>query len=105
LRALASTSAKRSIMLPELPTIAETLPGYEVELWFGVMAPKGTPPAVIDRLNATVNTILRDAEMKKNLDSQGMTPSGGTPARFGERIRKDYDRWVKVVKDAKIKVE
>ena len=105
LRALASTSANRSIMLPELPTIAETLPGYEVELWFGVMAPKGTPPAAIDRLNATVNTILRDANMKKNLGSQGMTPSGGTPARFGERIRKDYDRWVKVVKEARIKVE
>ena len=103
LRALSITGGQRHKMLPKVPTIAETLPGYDVELWFGVMAPKGTPPAVIDRLNATLNKILQDAEMKKNLDSQGMTPSGGTPAHFGERIRKDYDRWVEIVSEAKIK--
>lgn len=105
LRALASTSAKRFSLLPELPTIAETLPGYEVELWFGVMAPTGTPPAIIGRLNATVNAILRDVEMKKNLESHGMTTAGGTPARFAERMGKDYDRWVEVVRRAAIKAE
>lgn len=105
LRALAVTGAKRSTMLPDLPAIAETLPGYNVELWFGVMAPRGTPPGVIERLNSAVNKILVDPEMKKNLDSQGMTPSGGPPEKFGERIRRDYDRWVKVIKAARIKVE
>jgi tripartite-type tricarboxylate transporter receptor subunit TctC len=105
LRALAITGAQRHKLLPNVPTISETLPGFEVELWYGVMAPTGTPAAVVDRLNATLNKILEDAEMRKNLESQGMTPSGGTPQKFGARMRKDYDNWVKVVKDAKITAE
>ncbi|MDH5535889.1 MAG: tripartite tricarboxylate transporter substrate binding protein [Betaproteobacteria bacterium] len=105
LRPLAVTTVKRWYSLPEVPTLAETIPGYEVELWFGVMAPKGTPPAVIDRLNAAVNQSIQDIDMKSNLEKQGMTPSGGTPQQFGQRIRKDYDRWVKVVDERKIKAE
>lgn len=105
LRALSIAGGQRHKLLPNLPTIAETLPGFDVELWFGVMAPTGTPPAVIDRLNATLNKILQDAEMRKNLESQGMTPSGGTPQKFGARIRKDYDSWVKVVAEANIRPE
>lgn len=105
LRPLAVTTAKRWYSLPEVPTLAETVPGYEVELWFGVMAPKGTSAAIIDRLNAAVNEGLQDADMKSNLEKQGMTPSGGTPQRFGSRIRKDYERWVKVVDERKIKAE
>jgi tripartite-type tricarboxylate transporter receptor subunit TctC len=103
LRALAVTTAKRWYSLPSVPPLNETLPGYEVELWFGVMVPRGTPPAVIDRLNAAVNRFLQDPDMKKNLEAQGMIGSGGTPQRFGERIRKDYDRWVKVVREQNIK--
>jgi tripartite-type tricarboxylate transporter receptor subunit TctC len=105
LRPLAVTTAKRWYSLPDVPTMAETLPGYEVELWFGVMAPKGTPPATIERLNAEVNRFLQEPEMKKNLDAQGMIPSGGTPEKFGQRIRKDYERWLRVVKEAGIKAE
>ncbi len=105
LRPLAVTTAKRWYSLPDVPTLAETLPGYEVELWFGVMAPKGTPRAVIDRLNATVNKFLQEPDMKKNLDAQGMVPSGGAPEKFDQRIRGDYERWLKVVKDQGIKVE
>jgi len=105
LRALAVTTSKRWYSLPNIPTLSDTLPGYEVELWFGVMAPRGTPPAVIDRLNAAVNRFLQESDMKKNLEAQGMVPSGGTPQRFGERIRKDYDRWVKVVREQNIKPE
>jgi tripartite-type tricarboxylate transporter receptor subunit TctC len=105
LRALAVTTSKRWYSLPNIPTLSDSLPGYEVELWFGVMAPRGTPPAVIDRLNAAVNRFLQDPDMKKNLEAQGMVPSGGTPQRFGERIRKDYDRWVKVVREQNIKPE
>jgi len=105
LRPLAVTTAKRWYSLPEVPTLNETVRGYEVELWFGVMAPKGTPPAIIDRLNATVNKFLQEPDMKKNLEAQGMIPSGGTPEKFGERIRKDYDRWVKVVREQNIKAE
>jgi tripartite-type tricarboxylate transporter receptor subunit TctC len=105
LRPLAVTTVKRWYSLPDIPTLGETLPGYEVELWFGVMAPRGTPQPVIDALNGAVNKMLQEPEMKKNLDAQGMVPSGGTPARFGERIRKDYERWLKVVAEAGIKPE
>jgi tripartite-type tricarboxylate transporter receptor subunit TctC len=105
LRPLAVTTAKRWYSLPDVPTMAETLPGYEVELWFGVMAPKGTPPTMIERLNTGVNKFLQEPEMKKNLDAQGMIPSGGTPEKFGQRIRKDYERWLRVVKEAGIKAE
>ncbi len=105
LRPLAVTTAKRWHAVPDVPTVAETLPGYDVELWFGTMAPRGTPQAAIDRLNAGINKALEDAEMKKNLDTQGMVPTGGTPQKFGERIQRDYQRWVKVVKEANIKAE
>lgn len=105
LRALAVTTAKRWYALPEVPTLAEALPGYEVELWFGVMTPKGTPQPVIDRLNGAVNKFLQEPAMKKNLAAQGMAPSGGTPEKFDKRIRGDYARWVKVVKAANIKVQ
>lgn len=105
LRPLAVTTAKRWYSLPSVPTLNETLPGYEVELWFGVMAPRNTPRPIIEKLNATVNKFLQDADMKKNLEAQGMVPAGGTPERFGERIRKDYDRWVKVVREQNIKPE
>ena len=105
LRALAVTTAKRWHSLPKIPTVAETLPGYEVELWFGTMIPRGTPQPVIDRLNAGINEALQDADIKRNLEGAGMIASGGTPQKFGERIRQDYERWSKLVKDAKITVQ
>lgn len=105
LRPLGVTTAKRWYSLPDVPTVAEALPGYEVELWFGVMIPRGTPQPIIDQLNGAVNKMVQDADMKKNLEAQGMVPSGGPPAKFAERIRKDYDRWTRVVKEAGIKPE
>lgn len=105
LRALAVTTAKRWHTLPDVPALSETLPGFDVQLWFGTMVPKGTPQPVIDRLNGAINKALQSADIKKNLEEQGMTPSGGTPAQFNDRIRKDYDRWLKVVQEAKLKPE
>ena len=105
LRALAVTTAKRWYSLPNVPTVGETLPGYEVELWFGAMAPRGTPQVIIDALNSALNKALQQPEMKKNLEQQGMIASGGTPQKFGERIRREYERWLKVVKEANIKAE
>jgi tripartite-type tricarboxylate transporter receptor subunit TctC len=105
LRALAVTTAKRWYSLPNVPTLGETLPGYEVELWFGTMTPRGTPPAVIERLNGVINKALASPEIKKNLEQQGMVATGGTPQQFGERIRREYERWVKVVHEAGIKAE
>jgi tripartite-type tricarboxylate transporter receptor subunit TctC len=105
LRALAVTTAKRWYSLPNVPTLAETLPGYQVELWFGAMAPRGTPQPIIDRINGALNKALEQPDMKKNLEQQGMVPSGGTPAQFNDRIRKEYERWLKVVAAANIKAE
>ena len=104
LRALAVTTAKRWHSLPQVPTVAETLPGYEVELWFGTMAPRGTPQAIIDQLNAGVNKALKSPDVMKNMEHEGMMATGGTPQKFGERINKDYGRWLKVVKEANISV-
>jgi len=103
LRALAVTTAKRWNALPEVPTMAETLPGYDVESWFGVMAPKSTPRPIIEKLNGAVNKFLREPDLKTNFEAQGMAPSGGTPEQFDKRIRSDYARWVKVVQEANIK--
>ena len=103
LRALGVTTAKRWHTLPEVPAIAETIPGYEVVLWFGTMAPRGTPQPIIDRLNAGINKALQDPAIKRNLAGDGMLPSGGTPQQFDGRIRKDYERWVKVVKEVGLK--
>ena len=105
LRALAVTTAKRWHTLPKVPTVAETVPEYEVVLWFGTMAPRGTPQPVMERLNAAINKALGDPAVKKILEGDGMLPSGGTPQQFSERIRKDYDRWTRVVKEAGLKPE
>src|SRR5882672_9202508 len=94
---LAVTTAERWPATPNFPTVAETFPGYDVELWFGMWAPKGTPAAIVERLNAAVNKALRDPDVEKNLAASGFRITGGTPQRFAERIRKDLARWNKVV--------
>lgn len=103
LRALAVTSRKRWYSAPNLPTVGETLPGYEVENWWGVMAPKGTPQPIVERLNVTLNQLLQDADMKASMDKEGVVPTGGSAARFGVRTREEYDKWLKVVALAHIR--
>ncbi|HEX5499924.1 MAG TPA: tripartite tricarboxylate transporter substrate binding protein [Thermomicrobiales bacterium] len=105
IRILGVASAKRVPSMPDVPTIAETVPGYAVELWFGAMTPRGTPQPIIDRLNAAVNKALVSSDVKKNLEAQGMVATGGTPAQFSKRIHDEYGRWLKVVKEANIQPE
>ena len=105
LRAIAVTTAQRWPSLPQLPAIAETLPGYESGTYYGLFAPKGTPQAIVDRLNSEVNKILVDGSIKKGLEANGMAPTGGTPARLAQRVKKEYDGWVKVVRETGIKVD
>lgn len=105
LRPIAVTSAQRWPSQPKLPTVAETLPGYETVVYYGLLAPKGTPQPVMDQLNAEVNRILQDGGVKKGLEDQGMAASGGSAAKFAERIRTDHQRWLKVVKDSGFKIE
>jgi len=105
LRALGVTTSKRWYSMPNVPTIGETIPGYEVELWFGAMAPRGVPQPIVAALNGAINKLLHEPDMKKNLDAQGMVPTGGTPQQFNDRIQREYARWVKVVKERGIKVQ
>jgi tripartite-type tricarboxylate transporter receptor subunit TctC len=105
LRAIAVTTAKRWPSLPDVAAMAEALPGYEVESWFGIVMPKGVPPAVLERMNAAANKILRDPEVKRNLEGEGMAIVGGSAEQFSRRIRNDHSRWVKLVKDAGLKGE
>jgi tripartite-type tricarboxylate transporter receptor subunit TctC len=103
LRALAVTTAKRSEALPDVPTVAETIPGYEASAWFGMGAPKGTPPEVIAILNKAVNEALADPKIKARLaDLGGHQQLGGTPEDFGKIIALETDKWAKVIKSANV---
>ena len=102
---MAVTTPKRWPSLPNLPTLAEALPGYESGTYYGMFLPKGTPQAIVSRLNAEVNKILQDGGIRNTLEAQGMAASGGTSAAFAARVKKEYDDWVKVVRDAKLKIE
>jgi tripartite-type tricarboxylate transporter receptor subunit TctC len=103
IRALAVTTAERWPTTPEIPTVAESLPGYDVELWFGFWAPKGTPQSIVNRLNASVNKAMQEEDMKQSLAAGGLRASGGTAQKFAERIRKDVARWEKVVAEIGLK--
>lgn len=105
LRALAVTSAQRSPALPDVPTVAETVPGYEASAWFGMAAPKGTPPAVIERLNREINAALADPGMRAKLADLGGVPIAGTPDQFWAIHRAETEKWEKIVKFSGAKVE
>jgi tripartite-type tricarboxylate transporter receptor subunit TctC len=98
LRAIAVTTAVREKTLPDVPTVAETVPGYEASAWFGMAVPKGTPRPIIDRLNKTVNEALADPATQARLAELGGTLIPGTPEDFGKIIAQETDKWGKVVK-------
>jgi tripartite-type tricarboxylate transporter receptor subunit TctC len=105
-RAIAVTTAKRALFDPNLPTVAEAgVPGYEVTSWNGMLAPAGTPPAIIKRLNGEYNRIIAEPEMNKRMIANGYEPVGGPPERFGEHIRSEIAKWAPVVKRAGVKVD
>ena len=97
IRALAVTSAAREPSMMELPTVGDTVPGYEATAWFGVGMPKGSPREAIDRINAEVNRALADPKMRARLAELGGVPIGGTPADFGKVIAAETEKWAKVV--------
>ena len=105
LRALAVSSAKRVESMPDVPTVAETLPGFEVLSWQGIFAPAGTPKPIVDRLNTEILKILATPEMQDRLKSLGMQPSTFTPAQFGAFQKDEVAKWAQVVKAANIKLE
>ena len=105
LRALAVTTAQRSPELPDVPTVAETVPGYEASAFFGLVAPKGTPPEVIDILNKQINGALKDPGMQAKLKQLGGAPIPGSPADFGKLLAGETEKWAKVVHAANLSVE
>ena len=97
IRALAVTSAAREPSFPDLPTVADTVPGYEATAWFGVGMPKGTPREAIDKMNAAVNKALADPKLRARLAELGGSPIPGTPEDFGKTIVAETEKWAKVV--------
>ena len=104
-RALAVTSEQREPTMPQLPTVGETVPGYEATAWFGIGMPKGTPREIIDKVNAEVNRALADPKMRERLAELGGKPIAGTPEDFGKIIASETAKWEKVVTSSGAKVE
>lgn len=104
-RALAVTSGKRLRSQPNIPTIGERYPGYEVASWYGLLAPAGTPEPILQRLNADINKVLAQKDVQERLDGLGVEVLGGTTQQFAATIKADTAKWAKVVKDAGIQVD
>jgi len=104
-RALAVTSAKRAATLPDLPTVADALPGFEFTSWYGILMPAATPRPLVLRMNEAFNRVLTQGEVKEYLEKQAMVPLGGAPELFTARIKRESARWSKVVKDTGAKAE
>jgi tripartite-type tricarboxylate transporter receptor subunit TctC len=106
LRALAITTASRYPALPDLPTLQESgVAGYDSSAWFGIVAPKGTPPEFVERINAEVNKILALPDVREKLEAQGAIPAPGTPADFGNLIQTEVRKWAAVVRASGARVE
>jgi tripartite-type tricarboxylate transporter receptor subunit TctC len=104
LRPIGITTPKRAPALPEVPTIGETVPGYEVVHWYGMWGPKDLPKAIVTRWNSEVAKFLHSEEMKKRLATEGLEPAGGPPEQFRDRIKSDVEKWKRVVREAKIAI-
>jgi tripartite-type tricarboxylate transporter receptor subunit TctC len=105
LRALGVTSKKRSAQLPDVPAIAETLPGFENLGWFGLMVPTGTPKEIIDKIYRDTAKGLEAADVKSRFDGLGMAPVGDSPADFAKYVREETERWAKIVRERKLQID
>ena len=105
LRGIAVTTTKRSSAFPELPTIADTLPGYDAATWGGILAPAGTPKDVVAKLNTAINAALKLEDVRTKLEGAGIDIQGGTPEQFAGVIKAEVDKWGKVIKEAGIQPE
>jgi tripartite-type tricarboxylate transporter receptor subunit TctC len=103
IRGIAVTPSKRNGALPDIPTVAETVPGYEAILWYAFWGPKNLPKDVVALLNAEITKAISTPEMKDRMAKEGLEPVGGPPSQFGDVLKRDVPKWKKVVKDANIK--
>jgi tripartite-type tricarboxylate transporter receptor subunit TctC len=104
-RALAVTSAERADALPEIPAVAEFVPGYEASNWWGIAAPKAAPAEIVAKLNQEINAAFADSKIKARLTELGGTPLAGPPAEFGKLIADETEKWGKVIRAAGVKAE
>jgi tripartite-type tricarboxylate transporter receptor subunit TctC len=102
-RALGVAATKRVPQVPDVPPIAEVVPGYEANVWYGIAAPKGTPPEIVDKLNRAVNTVLANPELKARIAQLGGAPMPMTPAEFRQLVVRETEKWGKVIREAGIK--
>ena len=102
-RGIAVTTSKRNGAVPDVPTVAETVPGYEAILWYAFFGPKNLPKDVVTLLNGEITKAISTPEMKERMASEGLDPVGGPPSQFGDVLKRDVPKWTKVVKDANIK--
>jgi tripartite-type tricarboxylate transporter receptor subunit TctC len=105
LRALGTTGAKRAPQLPDVPTIKDAVPGYEVTTWYSFVAPAGTPKAAIDLLNKEISAIVDTPAVQEKLRVQGLEPDSMTPDELASLFRSETAKWAKVIKDARIQPE
>lgn len=106
MRGLAVTSAKRSPLAPDLPTVAEAgIPGFSLQIWWGVFAPAGLPAPVLARLNESINEVLNSPSLREVLAREGVDPKPGTPEALGDYVKSEIARWGKVIKEANIPME
>jgi tripartite-type tricarboxylate transporter receptor subunit TctC len=105
LRALAISSATRSDVLPDVPAVGESVPGYDASGWFGICAPAATPAAIVDKLNTEINAIVAEPNTRTRLINVGMRPLSMTSAQFGKLIADDTEKWAEVIRSANIKIE
>jgi len=104
LKALATTGPRRPEELPDLPTVAQTVPGYSAVGWFGLLAPVGTPKAAVQRISTDANHVLADPEVRSRMQALGAEPGGGSPEGFASFIHDDMAKWSKLVKEAGIQL-
>jgi tripartite-type tricarboxylate transporter receptor subunit TctC len=102
-RGIAVTSARRSNAVPDIPTVAETVPGYEAVSWAAILGPKALPKDIVARWNREIDRILQLSDVKARMAGDGMDPVGGSPERFHEYLKRDVAKWQNVVKIANIK--
>jgi len=105
LRAIAVTSTKRSPLLPEVPPVADTVPGFESVTWFGVFGPRGMPAEAVNRLNSEINAVLKSPEFQQRLRTLGYDAAGGTPAEFARVVQNDRDKWAQLIRERKITID
>ena len=103
LRGIAVTTAKRIAAVPDMPTVAETLPGYEAALWYAAWGPKNLPKEIVARLNTEISKAIQTPVMQERMAGEGLEPAGGPPQRFQEVLKRDVPKWQKVVKEANVK--